>query len=468
MAVQHNAAQSVPYNPLTTLPIPRLVRQIGVPVGMGAFFNTMFNVVDTYYGGLISNEALASLSLSFPIYFIIVALAFGLSSGNTALIGNALGEGKREDAGRIAVQGLVYGMILAVAVTFFGLSVAPFLFGVLGASGTYLTMALSYINPIFYGTIFFVIVQMWNAVLNAVGNTRPNRNYLFVAFILNLILDPWFIFGGFGIPAMGITGIALATVFVQLLGCFYLGIQVARTGLITRETLRQNLIPQFSTIAQISKQGFPNIVDLGGVSLGFFILTYFVSQFGQEAVAAFGAAARIEQVALLPLIGIDVATLSLVAQNNGAGLPTRVRETMGTAIKYGLLIMAIGAVTVAIFAPQLMQLFSNDQQVIAIGVSYVRIKAWALLPAAFMFVSLSAMRGIKRPFQALILSMGRSVFVPALIIMIFVSWLSYGILAIWWATFAANFIIAVVAYLLAQRLLPKREVNRNNRPLSPH
>lgn len=441
-------------NPLTTQPIPGLIRRIGVPVGMGAFFNTMFNVVDTYYGGSISNQALAALSLSFPIYFIIIALAFGLSGGNTALIGNALGEGDREAAGRYAVQGLLYGMILAVGVTFLGTAIAPTLFGILGASGEYLDMALAYINPIFYGTIFFVIVQMFNSVLNAVGNTRPNRNFLFFAFLMNLILDPWFIFGGFGVPAMGITGIAVATVLMQFIGCIFLGYQAVKTGLISRETIKQNWLLRPSVVWEISKQGFPNIVDLSGVSLGFFLLTYFVSQFGQEAVAAFGAAARIEQVALLPLIGIDIATLSLVSQNNGARLSKRVHETLQTAYKYGLLIMVIGGTLVMIFAPQLMDLFSDDADVIAIGVTYVRIKGWALLPAALMFASFSAMRGVKRPFPALFLSMGRAVIVPLIFILIFVSWLGYGITAIWWASFAGNFIIAIIAFWLVQKLLP--------------
>lgn len=455
MAISEHAIEPPRKNPLTTQPIPELIRQIGVPVGIGAFFSTMFNVVDTYYGGLISNQALAALSLSFPIYFIIIALAFGLSAGNTALIGNALGEDDKEGAGRFAVQGFVYGALLSIVVTLIGLTISPFLYGVLGASGDYLQMALSYIIPIFYGTIFFVMVQMCNSVLNAVGNTRPNRNFLIVASLLNLALDPWFIFGGFGVPAMGITGIALATVLVQILGCIVLGIQVVKTGLITRKIIRKYWWPRWSVISQISQQGFPNIVDLGGVSLGFFVLTYFVSQFGQEAVAAFGAAARIEQVALLPIIGLDVASLSLIAQNNGAGLFTRIHETLNTSIRYGIIIMLIGATIITIFAPQLMDLFSDDPDVIAMGVTYVRIKAWVLPPVAFMFMSFAAMRGIKRPFHALVLSMGRSAVVPAILIVLFVGTLGYGLTAIWWSSFAANIVVAIGAYLLARRLLPR-------------
>lgn len=440
-------------NPLTSQPIPILIRRIGVPVGTGAFFNTMFNVVDTYYAGLISKEALASLSLSFPIFFIIVALGFGLSSGNTALIGNALGRGERDEADRFAVQGIVFGAGLAVVVTFIGILIAPYLFGLLGASEAYLAMSLEYINPIFYGAIFFVVVQMLNSILNAHGNTKPNRNFLIGGFVLNLLLDPWFIFGGAGIPAMGITGIALATVFVQFLGCLYLGFEVARDGLITRASLRQYLRPRPAIIRQIAQQGFPNIVDLSSVSIGFFILTFFVSRFGQDAVAAFGAAARIEQVALLPMIGLDVACLSLIAQNYGARLPERMNKTVATSLRYGMIIMAIGAGLTALFAPQLMRIFSQDPVVVNMGIVYIRIKALALPPSALFFIASATMRGLRRPVYALVLSMIRMVVLPAIALSLFILWLGFGLVSIWWLTLLITWLMGGVAFFYAGRLL---------------
>ena len=98
-------------NPLTSAPVPEMIRKIGIPVSIGAFFSTMFNVVDTYFAGIISNDALAALALSFPIFFIIIAFTFGLQSGSSALIGNALGAGNKIDAERFAVQGIVFGFV---------------------------------------------------------------------------------------------------------------------------------------------------------------------------------------------------------------------------------------------------------------------------------------------------------------------------------------------------------------------
>jgi len=454
MAVQQRVAGEISHNPLITKPVAGLIRQIAVPVGIGTFFNTMFNVVDTYYGGLISNEALAALSLSFPIFFIIIAVGYGLSIGNTALIGNALGADNRAQAEQYAVQGVVFGCILALFLTVLGVSVAPFLFGVLGASGDYLAMSLSYMNPIFYGAIFFVITMMMDSVLNAIGHTKPSRNIMVTGFFLNLLLDPWFIFGGFGVPAMGITGIALATILVQALSGLYLGYEVLKSGMITVESIRLYARPRLAVIGLMIRQSLPNMLDLSGVSLTFFLLLFFISGFGQKAVAAFGAAARIEQLALLPLLALNIATLTLVAQNNGAHLPERVKETLHTAIGYGLIIMLIGGILIALLAPTLMNIFSDDSQVIGIGATYIRIRALALFPEVFIFISLSAMRGLKKPFHSLLLSITQRFILPLIGIFIFVKIMGFGLLAIWWVINMVTFAMAAVAYFHAKRLIP--------------
>ncbi len=444
-------------SPLLTAPIPVMIRKIGTPVAIGAFFNTMFNVVDTIYGGLISDEALAALSLAFPITFVIIALGFGFSIGCTALIGNALGAGNREEAEEYAVQGVVLGGLLGLLITVVGISSAPFLFGVLGASGDYLEMSLSYMNPIFYGAIFFVITMMMDSVLNATGHTKPSRNFMVTGFFLNLLLDPWFIFGGFGLPAMGITGIALATVLVQALGGLYLGYEVVKSGMITTESVRKYAQPRLSVITQMIRQGLPNMLDLSTVSLSFFLLLFFISDFGQEAVAGFGAAARIEQLALLPLLALNVATLALVSQNNGAHLPKRVKETLHTAIKYGLIIMLIGGSLIALLAEPLMDIFSDDAQVISIGATYIRVRALSLLPEAFIFISFSVMRALKKPSHAVVLSMTQRFVLSLIFIYIFVKIMDFGLLAIWWITNILTFGLAIVAYLHARRLLPRED-----------
>ncbi|MFK7805429.1 MAG: MATE family efflux transporter [Anaerolineae bacterium] len=449
-------AEASPQNPLTSAPIPFMLRKIAIPVGIGAFFNTMFNVVDTIYGGLISDEALAALSLSFPIFFVIIAIGVGFSSGNSALIGNALGRESRVEAERLAIQGLIFGVLISAVVSALILSTSGSLVSFLGATDpVYKANTLAYLNPIFGGMIFFITNQMLISTLNPLGKTIPGRNFLVTGFLLNLALDPWFIFGGLGLPAMGIRGIALATIFVQFLGCLYLGFEVSRAGLITRAGLKKYFKPDFGLIRQIMGQGVPIFIDLMALTFGFFAVTWFVSQFGQKAVAAYGAAGRIEQLALLPLIGIDVATLALVSQNNGAQLPKRIHETVWVAAKYGVIIMLIMGSLVFIFARPVMMLFTEDPEILSTGVAFIRIRSLALIPNALFFASSSAMRGMKKPILPLILNYSRFVVLPIILILIFVMGLGYGVTAIWWATMVSTVTGSLLSWFLTQRFLPK-------------
>ena len=418
----------------------------------------MYNVVDTFYGGLISSQALAALSLSFPIYFIIIAFGYGTLQGNTALIGNALGRGQKEEAQQYAIQGLLYGVILGILLTVGGIAISPRVVEAMGATEpAYRQMTLDYIVPIFYGSTFFIVNFMIQSILNAVGNTIPGRNIMIGGFLLNLALDPWFIYGGFGLPAMGIQGIAYATVLVQLLSVVYLTSVVAKSELVSWEAVRKYGLPDMRVFGRITEQGFPNTLDMMGVSLGFFVLNFFVGRFGQNAVAALGAASRIEQIFLLPLLGFNVAALSLAASNNGAKQYARVHEIFRSSVYYGSLVMLVTMTIAIIFARPLMSIFSNDEQIIQIGVDFVRIRSIGLIPNAIFFMSSSTLRGLKKPIWPLIWNMVRFVGLPWLLIYIFVQQMGGNLTTIWITSTAAFFITAGILWLIARQMLPEIE-----------
>jgi len=443
-------------NRLVAEPVPRLVRNITVPASVGFFFNTMYNVVDTYFSGLISTQALASLSLSFPVFFIILAMGTGISTGTTALIANALGGGQASEARLYAVQGITFGNLTAIALTGLGIYASPAMFRILGASDEYLVMVVTYMDTIFAGTIFFILIYMLNAVLNGLGETRPFRNFLIAGFFMNMILDPWFIYGGFGLPAMGIIGIALATVMIQVIGCFYLGYKVYRTGLISERALR-DIIPKPGPFREIARQGLPASFNMLTVGMGIFVITYFVSQFGKEAVAAYGIAMRVEQIVLVPTIGLNIATLTLVAQNNGAGRFDRIHEVLQTCLKYGAYVMAIGSLAIFIGARPLMALFTTDASVIDVGATYLRIDALVLYAYVVLFVHVAALQGMKRPMFAVWIGLYRQIAAPFTLFWAVTRVFDFGLLGIWWGIFAITWSAAVLTLLYARRLLGKKK-----------
>ena len=438
-------------NDLTKAPIPGLIRKIAIPASVGFFFNTMYNVVDTYYAGFVSTDALAALSISFPVFFLIIAIGSGLATGATALIGNALGRRGRSAAMVYTAQAVSFTFLVSIFLTVAGLISAPYLFRLLGASGIYLELALQYINIILLATPLFLMTFLLNACLNAQGDTKSFRNFLIVGFFLNIVLDPWFMFGGIGLPAMGFAGIAWATVLIQVFGVIYIGYKAMRSGLLCRRCIK-HLLPTRRYL-ELAGQGLPASVNMMTVAAGIFVITYFISGFGREAVAAFGIATRIEQIALLPTIGLNIAALALSAQNNGAGKLDRVREAFSSSIRYGAYVMAIGTLGLLLFAEQLMALFTDDIQVVATGTGYLRIAAFVLFAYVLLYVSVSTLQGMKRPMYAIYIGVARQLAAPLAVFYVTTQVLGLGIYAIWWGIFAITWAAALFTLFYVLRVL---------------
>jgi putative MATE family efflux protein len=439
---------------LTTAPIPALIRRLAIPAGTGFFFTTMFNVVDVWYGGRLSTTALAAMSLSFPVFFILLAVGTGVSSGATTLIGNALGRGEHEEARIYVLQALSFALLHALALSALGLLCLPLVFSFMGARGEYLALALSYMNVIYAGASFFLLNFVMSAILNSHGNTKVYRNFLICGFFLNLALDPWFMYGGLGLPAMGLPGIAFATIMIQCSGNFYLFSQLARNGTITEFKLRE-LLPRRLYYRELFSQGFPAAMNMMTVTLGVFIITWFVGRFGQEAVAAYGIATRVEQIALLPVMGLNVSTLALTAQNYGAGRIGRIRRILAVSLRYGFMLAASGSVAALLFTGQLMRFFTADPAVVEVGIRFLRIEAFVFPAYVLLYICTSAMQGIKQPVFALWIGLYRQIAGPALVFHLLTTVLGWGIMGIWWGIFAVTWSAAAIVVLYVSWILRK-------------
>lgn len=441
---------------LTSAPIPTLIRRLAIPAGTGFFFNTMFNVVDTWYGGRLSTSALAAMSLSFPVFFIILAVCSGVSSGATTLIGNALGRGDTEEAQTYIRQTLSFAVVHALLLTLAGLLAAPWIFKIMGASGEYLQLALSYMNVIFAGSAFFLLNYVMNAILNAYGNTTAFRNFLIGGFVMNLLLDPWFMFGGAGVPPLGLAGIALATVAIQCAGCFYLFSQLTKSGAMTVFRFRE-MKPRWPYYNELFRQGFPSAMNMMTISIGIFIITWYVGRFGEQAVAAYGIGTRIEQIVLLPVMGLNISTLALTAQNYGACRIDRIRETLRVSLFWGVIIALTGTLASLIFSRELIGLFTADSRVAAIGTSFLKIEAFVFPAYLLLYVSVSAMQGIKLPGFGLIIGIYRQIAGPVLVFQLLAVVMGFGLIGIWWGILLVTWSAALIVVFYVGRTLFKLE-----------
>lgn len=397
---------------LTQGSIKKHVRNIAVPSAIGYIFQTMYNVTDTFFAGKISTQALASLSLTFSIFFMIIAVAGGMSQGITALIGNALGENEKTYAKQLLLHSVILFVFLSVVLCVIGLLCSSFLMQILGAKGAYLSEALSYISIIIYGSSFFIGVFFANAILNSIGNTKAFRNFLILGFFLNIILDYWFVKGGFGISPMGVRGVALATIIIEFIGMVYLFYNLKKTYLLKD-------MPKFKfdihIIYSFLKQGLPPTANMILMALGIFIITYYISVFGKDVVAAYGISVRIEQIFLLPSIGINVAVLSIVSQNNGAKLYDRIKETVIYAQRIGFVLWILGIVIIYLFGADLIRFFTKDPAVIQAGLGYLYAAATSLYAYMLVFINISLLQGIKKPALLVYLSLSRQLIVPVIL-----------------------------------------------------
>ena len=284
---------------ITSKPIIKLLKKIAIPASTGSIFQTLFNIVDTFFAGKISSDALAALAKSFPLYFIIISAGIGIIAGSNSLISNSLGQRNRIAALIYTHHTLMYSLILSVILTILGILFSYEILKLMGSSTQSIILAKKYTDIIFYGTIFFLILTSLNAALYAQGDTKTYRNVLIVGLFANILLNPIFIFGFLFIPAFGIAGLAISTILIQFCACIYLFYKVNKT-ILKIDLKIENFMIKKNFFINIFNQCMPITFALFLVAFGSFVLLSFISIFGDSAVAGYGAAVRFEHIFTLP------------------------------------------------------------------------------------------------------------------------------------------------------------------------
>ncbi len=390
-----------------------LVRKLAVPASIGTLFQTLYTIVDTFYAGKISPEALSALSKSFPIYFIIIATSIGVTVAGTSLIGSSIGEKNEKNVLSYFGNVIIYAIIISVVVSILGFSFGENIFKLMNSSNTVTTLGLEYINVIFLGTVLFILVVALNSFLHAEGDTKTYRNVLIFSFFLNIILNPILIFGFLFIPPLGITGIGIATLIAQFVSLLIILIKILNNQRIKQITL-DHFKAKFFFLKNIFFQSMPITIAILGYSIAATIVFTYVGLFGEYAVAGYGSATRIEQVLLLPVLGINTAIISIIAQNIGAKYYDRVEQSYFTSIKYGLFIMLIAGVVIFISADIVPKFFSSNPEVIMHGSMYLKISAFILPAYPIFFLSNGFFMALKKSEKAMVNNIARNVIVPIL------------------------------------------------------
>ena len=401
---------------LTKDPIPSLIKKIALPASVGTLFQTLFNVVDTFFAGKISPEALSALAKSFPIYFIIIAACVGVTVGGTSLIANSIGENNKEKVLGYFANTIIYAFLISILITIIGLVFSPSLFALMGSDDEVILLSLKYTNVIFAGSIIFIMVVALNSLLHADGDTKTFRNILILSFFLNIILNPLFIFGFGFIPAMGIVGIGVATIVAQFVGLLIIFNKIIKSSRIKDISIKY-FYPKVYLLKNLFFQSAPISAALLLISVGNFIIFAYIGVFGEYATAGYGSAARFEQILLLPVLGLNTAIISIIGQNFGAKNFSRVKESYFKAVMYGFTLMLISGLIIFLSADKIVSIFSNNPNVISFGTTYLKISALIFPAYPIFFISNGFFMAIKKSTYSMYLNIIRNVilFVPTII-----------------------------------------------------
>ena len=435
-------------------PIIDLLKKIAIPASTGTLFQTLYNIVDTFFAGKISANALAAIAKSFPLYFIIIATGVGIVSASNALISNSLGAKEDRTASLYVAQSLLYSVIVSIIVTLIGLSFSDDLLRFMGSDQETIRLATDYLDIIFFATFIFLIQISLNGALNAQGDTKSYRNVLIVSFFLNIGLNPLFIFGLGPIPAFGIAGLAIATVIAQLLGLIYLAYKVYCCEL-KQYLSPQCFLPKLYLIKNLTNQSVPMMMNMFMIGLGIYNILFFVSKFGYLAAAGYGSALRIEQILLLPVIGLNTAVLTIAGQNFGAKLFNRVDESYTKAIIVGSSFMILAGIVIFLLADNIVSIFTDNQKAIDFGADYLKVAAFIGPVYPVFFITNALFQAIKKPIYTVMITFSRLVLLPFFTMSVVVFVLNGSFKDLFLGLFFINWTFGILVFLFSKYYMKK-------------
>ena len=437
---------------LTVGKITKLIRTIAIPAVVGTFFQTLYNIVDVKFAGMISPYALTGLSKVFPVYFVIIALSAGLSIGATALVSNYLGKKDFNKASLIFSQSIVVAIMGSIFVAVFGIYIAPIILKFLSTDTNTFAYAIDYINVIFIGSIIFFLLTVSNVALTARGDTKSYRNVLIFGFFLNIALNPLFIYGLGPVPAMGVSGIAIATLCAEFIALIYILSKVLKTEIKDFVSL-DCFFPKKNMIIEILKQAMPTSISMVSVGFGIFILFYFVSLYSDVAAGGYGAGVRFEQLFLLPIIGLNTSTLALVGQNYGALKFERIKEIYDKTIVIGITAMIIGGTIIYLLSGIVMGFFTDDPEQIYYGSQYLKIAAFIGPVYPIFFISGALFQGLKKAHYQTAINLLRMIIFPLIFLTIGVKYFDINFREMFLILLVINWIFGLLVLFFSRRLI---------------
>ena len=397
-------------NKMGVMPVNKLLVSMSLPMMISMLVQALYNIVDSIFVSRISENALTAVSLAFPIQSLMIAVAVGTSVGVNALLSKSLGEKEFEKANLVAVNGIFLAGLSFILFLVLGIFISrPFFESQtevqeIVAYGTdYLTVCCCASLGIFMQCIF-------ERLLRSTGKTIYTMYTQGAGALINIILDPVFIFGYLGVPAMGVTGAAVATItgqFAAAVLAVFFNLKVNREIQISFRHFKPNL----PLIGGIYKVGFPSIVMQAIGSVMTYGMNRILVTFTETATAVFGVYFKLQSFIFMPVFGLNNGMVPIIAYNYGAGKRERVVQTMKLSIIYAVCIMFAGLAVMELFPQVLLGFFQASENMLAIGVPALRIICLSFVFAGFCIVTGSVFQALGNGMYSMLVSIARQLLV---------------------------------------------------------
>ena len=399
---------------------------LALPILIAMFVQTMYNIVDTAFVGRLGAEAIAAVTFSFPIFLMLMGLNQGVSVGAGSRISRYLGAKNKKQAENTAIHGLILTVVLAVILLVFGIIFLRQIFSVFGASNTVMELGMGYMHIIFIGIVFMFTAFYLHNVFVAQGDTKTPMKVQISALLLNMILDPIFIYGF----KLGVRGAAIATVCTFTVSLLMILYYLEKKSYL-RFKLR-NFNFSWKIVREILFVGMPAGMTLMIISVLVTVVNKLMADFGTKYVAAFGIVTKLESVSITPIIAFATATLTLVGMFYGAKRYELVKSTVWYGMKVLYAITLTIGLVFFIFPSLFLKIFTTDSVLLGLGIGYLRINVFTFPLMACGHIMSRAMQGMGYGLPGLVINVVR-VFVfsiPLAYIFVYVFGLGYLSIAV--------------------------------------
>ena len=434
---------------LTDGPVRKNLFYLSLPVIIINLLQVTYNIADTFWLGQLSKNALAAITFAFPLVFFLISLGMGISVAGSVLVAQFEGKGKRDKVDYAASQTVMFALIVSAILGALGYFSVETLVRLMGASPEVAVLATDYMQVVSLGLFFMFGFFVFMSLMRGYGDTVTPMILMFATVILNVILDPFLIFGWWIFPSMGVEGAAIATVFSRGLAML-VGLAILFSGSKGVQISLTNMKPDFKFLKKMLRIGVPASIESTGRSVSVNALVAVIGlSFGNTIVAGYGIGIRIFSMIFLPAIAVGKGVETMTGQNLGAGNFDRAGESAKIAAKYTFAVLTGMGILTFLFARPISAIFTTDPAVAETAAHFLRYVALSFGFIGILRAYVGSFRGAGKTITAAVISIA-TLGLIRLPIAVYAA-PNIGVTGVWAAFFISNILGATIAYTWYQK-----------------